>query len=260
MKCNRFFVWLVFSTILVSSVFGDENTRVKIRISDSDFPPQYYHNSSGNLTGIDVEIARLLVKAAGLTPEFVARPWSRALSEMQDGNLHMMLNLSITPERSEFMNWIGPERYDEIVFVVQEADVGLLIKSLDDFVVQVKKMGKKVGIQQDVFYGEEFQKKFEDKDFSAAFEIAPTAVANPKKLQVDRILGFFESKTAVMYKMRNDPEYKGLAVSPFIITKSPVYFGISKKGITQDVLKKLVQAYDKILANGQLNMVRNKNW
>ncbi|MCG8569342.1 MAG: transporter substrate-binding domain-containing protein [Spirochaetes bacterium] len=240
--------------LLTSMLFAQSVIQIRV----THYPPQYYKDSKGNWTGLDVELAAALCKEAGLKYEFVHLPWSRALSDLESGNLHMMMNLSITDERSQFIQWIGPERINKMVIIVKKNNKRLKISSLDDMIQISKQFGKKWGIQADVHYSDEFSKKMEnDSNFSSYFEEVSKADLNVTKTQKDRILGFIEEQVPMVYKIKNDPAFSGLVTHSFVIGEEKVYFGISKK-ISPSVFKKLKEAYDKLVRKKTLEKIQKK--
>lgn len=232
---------------------------LKIRVTE--FPPQYYLNAAGEWTGLDVELARVLVETAGFTPEFVVRPWSRALQEMETGELHIMMNLSQTEERSAYMHWIGPERIARMVLVVRPTDLDLPIQTLDDLVTVAAQRNLWYGILQDAFYSEEFNTRLEnDLEFARWFETVAESHLNPRKTVAGRILGFFEDGDSVAYKLTHDPEYAGLSLHDFALTESPVYFGISRAGVSSEILERLQLAYVQLEQDGTFERIRQTAW
>ena len=229
---------------------------IKIRVVN--YPPQYYQNSEKVWTGLDVELARAVVEDAGYTPEFVDLPWNRALVSIKAGEIDIMCNLSKTEERSEFLQWIGPERYTQMVLIVRKGDKGLTINSLDQMVIASQKTGKKIAIQQNAYYGEDMKKRLEtDNDFAKVFVPIPEATQFLAMLQKSRILGYIEERSNIVYKIAHDEQYKDFFVHPFIIHKDPVYFGVSKM-VPPEVYNNLVRSYKKLEGNGKLEKIRKK--
>jgi ABC-type amino acid transport substrate-binding protein len=231
---------------------------LKVRVTK--FPPQYYQDNLGQWTGLDVELARSLVEKADFIPEFVDRPWSRSLEEMKNGKLHIMMNLSQTPERTEFMEWIGPERYAQMVLVVKKENVSLPIQKFDDFISVGAQKKIQFGIQKNAFYSQEFNDRLENQEFAQWFYPISDANLNPSKTIAGRILGFFEDRDSVKYKLMHDPEYANLAEHPFALAESPVYFGISKAGISPEILARLQKAYTELEKDGTFKEIREKTW
>ncbi len=226
-----------------------------IKIHVYDFPPLVYKNDDGIWTGLDVEMARVMVERAGFIPEFVELPWSRALYDMSRGTLDLMCNLSITPERSEYMAWIGPERESIMGLAVREENKDLVINSLEDLFVVSAEKKLKFGIQDDIFFSPEFNERLKDPAFRALFEFVNDGNQNPAKTVAGRILGYFEELYYIRYCAEKVPEYKGLAVHPFRLKKEDVYFGVSKIGVDSATLGRLEAAYRVLAADGTFRRI-----
>jgi polar amino acid transport system substrate-binding protein len=247
-------VLMAFST----SIWGSGKDIIEVRVSD--YAPQYYLNKTGDWTGLDVELARAVIQEAGFKPVFVELPWARALEELKFGRVQIMMNLSKTDKRSQFLHWIGPERFSQLALVVKKGNEFLPVKKIDDLLIVAKKQGINFGIQTEYHYGNEFMEKLKDKSFSDYFEPIPTDLINPRKTKKGRILGFFEDKVSMVYKIKNNPAYNELALHSFILHKEPVYFGISKMGVSNEVLEKLGKAFERLNQNGKLDTIRNTEW
>ena len=68
-----------------------------------DYKPfTYYRSDSGEFEGIDVDMARSLAKALGVTPRFVKTSWSNLLKDATDGRCDIAMGgVSITLERQK---------------------------------------------------------------------------------------------------------------------------------------------------------------
>ena len=247
-----------FTSLFILIICFSLSSQQSIKIRVTDYPPQYYQDSRGNWKGLDVELANALVKEAGMVPQFAPLPWSRALSDLKSGSLHIMTNLSKTEERSQFVNWIGPERTNKMVLVIKKENKKFQINSIDDLVRISKEKGIKFGIQSDIFYSEKFNKRLEeDADFAMYFDYVPKANLNVMKAQKSRILGFFEEEVPMVYKIKNDPDYRGLMIHDFYISEADVYFGVTKQ-LDPALHMRLEEAFRRLLKNKKLEKIQKK--
>lgn len=255
------FVFLGLCCLALSALYTVPvaNAAETINIRVATYPPQYYKDQNGNWTGIDVELARALVIEAGFTPDFIDAPWSRALEEMKSGRLHLMTTLSKTPERSTYMYWIGPERESKMALVVKKKDQSLQIESLDDLITLAKSKNIKIGMQQDIYYGQPFATSIIERDFSQHFESVTDAKLNPRKNLAGRIIGFFEDKLTMQYQIETNKDYAGLAVHSFTMNTENLYFGISRK-VPVEWIRRLESAYERLVSSGELERIRNHEW
>lgn len=248
------FLAVLLSTLAACAI-ASGNAAEKIRIRVTQFAPNYFMQD-GQWTGLDVQLAEAVVKEAGFLPEYHELPWSRALAYLQGGQIDMMMNLTRTPDREEFMHFIGPERISKRVLVVRRENMHLPIAGLDDLAKAAERARIPFGIQQDAKYSEAFDSRYrKDPEFAKHFEPVPQGALLPKKTSAGRNLGFFEDENYVAWQLRTNPDFQELAVHPFVLSSDPVYFGISKH-IDATRLKKLDTAFQKLEKNGMLARIR----
>jgi len=148
----------------------------------------------------------------------------------------MMLNMSITDERSNYINFIGPQLDETVVLVIKKGD-NFKIESLDD----LKKLPKGIGVDRGRVYGKAFEKKrATDKELKNCLDEVAEVDTNEKKLTAGRISVFLGFGYSVFYQIKTNPLYKDFTVHPFVVNQDWVYFGFSKKAVPPNQLQKLV--------------------
>lgn len=245
--------------VLITSISDAKEIHVRV----AEWPPLYYQDKSGDWSGLEVELAGKIIQTAGFEPKYISVPWKRSLLMMKNGDLQMMLNLSKKKERSEYMYWLGPVRYDKFVLVVKNGNERLPIKTLDDFITVYQKNKIKFGYTSGVNYGDVFNHRLAtDEKFAESFETIHDPKLNMKKVVHSRNLGFFEAKTDIVYQIKTMPEYQNLAIHPFILHRNEndeaCYVGISKKGVDPETYRKLDEAYHKLRKNNSLKPILDK--
>jgi len=227
----------------------------KLRVRVTEFAPNYFMQG-GHWSGLDVELAEALAREAGLTVEFLDLPWSRALDYIKKGKLDMMMNLSRTPDRETFMNFIGPERVSKRVLVVRKDNVGLKIATLDDLATVARQAKRQFGIQHEAKYSEAFDTRLaSDAEFAKSFDKVTQGRLFAKKVVVGNNIGFFEDENFVIYQMKHSPEFQELALHSFVLASDPVYFGISKQ-LDATAQQSLEAAFRRVKNNGTLAKIR----
>ncbi|WP_187298779.1 substrate-binding periplasmic protein [Marinobacter sp. F3R11] len=251
-RLRRTLMLMIFMVIAASSKAMDS---LDVRVGN--FYPNYYKNAEQQWEGIDVEMAVALAERAGFSPNIVEIPWSRALIMARRGQVDLLANVNISDERSEYLHWIGPQRYTQMSLIVTRENAELPINSLDDLVAQCKSLGLKFGIQPNVIYGDEFAERLRsDNEFRACAEES-TGPQNDDKVLFGRLLGYFDEPLDVQAERRRNPDY-GLVVHPFTVIKEPVFFGVSKASVNADELKRLLVAYQSLVADGSLDAIARK--
>lgn len=241
---------IVFTLICSLSVAKNISLRVV------DYPPQYFLDENNIWRGIDVELAVAIIREARLNPEFVELPWSRALIEIEKGSLHLMANLSKTEERLEKFRWIGPQRYNNNVIVLNKEYIDVSIESLNDLINFANERNLKIGIQQDAFYSDELNKLIAHPLYMKYFDSVTRSELNYFKLLNNRILCFIEDDITAIYKIKNNKEYENFRIHSFKVSASAVYLGVSKS-LDEDIYIRLNDAFLRLERRGVLEKIRD---
>jgi len=246
-----FVIFILVMMFCIDTLHSQETLVIRV----TDWAPIYYKDHNDDWTGLDVEIIETILNEAGLKPKFKNQPWVRGLKNLEKGVTHIVMNMARTDERSKYTNWLGPIRKSAgMGLIVSEKNVSLPVKNLDDLVKVPKDKGKMFGYQRGAFYSQEFKDRLEqDKEFENYFDPISKINLNIKKVLAGRILGFFESPLSLSYRIKYNPDYKGLAIHPFRFKrkiKDEIFYGLSKKGIKSEIFEKINKAFDKLNQKG----------
>jgi polar amino acid transport system substrate-binding protein len=127
---------------------------------------------------------------ADCEPIFIITPWRRALFKMEEGKLDLIMNLSITEERKNYMLYIGPQRDESVILVVRK-ESDFKINTLNDF----KNLPKPVAMVRGSFYGKSFDSKFKcDSSFAKKIYLANGTEQLVSMLNAKRISGYIRQK------------------------------------------------------------------
>ena len=211
---------------------------IRIRVPEGNtYVPFYIQDAAGTWGGLSIEMNEALLKEAGCTPVYLSLPFARALQYLQSGEIDMMPNMSITEDRKAFLHFIGPE-LDETVLLVTRKDTRYEINAIEDLM----KLPMLIGVERGKVYGREFEtRRADDPVFRSRLEEVNEVNLNERKLAMGHISGFLGFGYNVMHQMRTNPLYKDFVIHPFVINKDWVYFGLSKKSVSPDLLEKTAE-------------------
>lgn len=252
MKPAPFLVILLTILVLSGTAAACE---LRIRVpEDNSYAPFFIRDNSETWRGLSIELTEALLTETHCTPVYVPLPFSRGLQSLKTGEIDLMPNMSITEERREFISFIGPQ-LDETVLLVTRVDIPLSVASLDD----IKRLPGPIGIDRDKVYGSEFERKRRsDPDFNSRLEEADNVDLNAKKLALGRLSGFLGFGYNVMHQIRTNPLYRDFSIHPFTVNQDWVYFGLSKKSVSPELLARLQAAYEGAKRKGRFETIRRK--
>ncbi len=224
-----------------------------VRVTEGSYAP-FFIKENGRYSGLSIELTEALFKEAGCKAIYKPFPFKRSLAYIKHGEIHLMLNLTVTEEREAYTRFIGPQ-LDETVVLVIHKDSRFNIASLED----MKKLPKSIGVEIGKVYGKEFEdKRKHDIEFRSKIEIVTDVAFNVRKLQRNRLSGFLGYGYNVYYKIKKDPEYKNFVVHPYIVNQNWVHFGFSKKSVSEDMIKKLQEAYNRATRKGVFKKIKQQ--
>ena len=262
MKKINLYTQKIFSVLFVGLFWVPGGTAVAaqqqqhvVKVRVGNYKPVCWQEN-GKWVGMNIDFFRALEKSSGLKFTYVELPWSRGIYSLKNGSCSIMANLSKTSERQEFMHFIGPYAYEEMVLVVHKDDAGLLVDDLNDLAEQSRKRGLKIGILRDAWYGDAFNQKMKtDPGFADIFDITGGTIG--LMLVHKRFLGIIVQRIDITYSIKNMPEYGELSLLDFTVNRDVLYFGVSKK-VAPSILKKLQQAANNLLEDGTFKRIQDK--
>ncbi|MCP3925300.1 MAG: amino acid ABC transporter substrate-binding protein [Desulfobacterales bacterium] len=253
MKKSMLFIVAIF-LLSVSHSFANEEILIA-RVND--WPP-FYYQQNGKWLGANVDFYKALSKESGVDIELRVLPWSRAMQYMKTKPI-MIGQLTPTEKRKETMHFIGPHTKEKMILAIHIDYADEKIENLEQLVTLIKQTGKKVIYQKDVYYSKEFNYKIgTDKVFQKCFYQKTATSTVIKMISTGRVLGFFEQKANIVYGKKNIAKYDVVAVHPFTLSTTDVYFGISKT-VSTTTIRKLEEANKRLLKNGTYDII-SKKW
>lgn len=115
---------------------------LKIAVEGTYPPFNFKDQKSSELTGFDVDVAKLLASKMGLKAEFVTTEWNGILAGLAAGKFDVIVNqVGITEKRQEAFDFSDPYTVSSPQLIVNKKTT-VSYKSLDDL------KGKKLGVGQ----------------------------------------------------------------------------------------------------------------
>ncbi len=96
-------VFLLVAYLISASVFAGP----KITIYTEEFPP-YNFMQNGVVSGINVDIVRIICESAKIECTFQLLPWNRAFNLTQENSHSGLMSTSRNEKREHLFQWVGP--------------------------------------------------------------------------------------------------------------------------------------------------------
>ena len=225
-----------------------EACTLKLRVTA--FEPFMIKHEAG-WSGIDIEHAQALATRINCQLRFVEAPWARGVSMLRLGKVDMMVNMSITPTRQEYLHFAGPQRLESIRLVSKVDTIGPVTSWQ-----QLSKLDATLMRQRGSFFGKRFESMLRKND-KLRRQMLET-VGNDIRIDLvekGRVDAFVVDITYFFYLRKTNPKALNLIVHPLAINDSPVYFAFSKESISKERMIDIELAISTLIAQGTFNKI-----
>jgi cystine transport system substrate-binding protein len=168
--------------------------RGSLRIAlEGTYPPfNFKDQKSGQISGYDADVARLIASKMGVRAEFVATEWSAILAGLGAGKYDAIISqVGITPKRQQAFDFSAPYTYSSPQLIVRKSETAQYA-SLDSL------KGKKLGVGQ----GSIFEQQAKAVP-GITIKSYPAAPENLQDLASGRIDAALNDSLMVAYLLKN---------------------------------------------------------
>ena len=196
--------------------------------------PYQMKDSSGKVTGFDVEFLEGVGKKAGCSVEFQEAIWVRILNGIKSGSFDVTMGASKTPEREEFARFSTPYRAEKMVLFIRKGEASKWsLKSMKDAVA----LKMRLGVITDYEYGDEYANLIKnDAAFKALVDEVSNSEPSLKKLLAKRIDGFLDDQFVGIALLKKEGAADKVEESSLGVSSSDVHFMLSKKSVSPEKL------------------------
>lgn len=149
---KRLSVFIMICIIISSMLFGcsgkkgeavgHEQAKPVIVVGCDNYSPYSYADANGEMTGIDVELAKEAFSRMGYWPEFVFINWEDKKNLLENGEIDCIWSSFTMTGREEEYNWSGPYmKSNQVVAVNEDSDIQIF-EDLEGKVIAVQSTTK----------------------------------------------------------------------------------------------------------------------
>lgn len=225
---------------------------IRVGLDDSYEPMGFHDPDTNELTGFDIEMAKMIGEKLDIEFEFVPYDWNGIVSGLQSGHFDAIISgMNMWPERKEQVDFVPYGVASQVIIVRSDDANGDSIKTIED--LKGKTIGSQTGstgAKAAVSYG------FEDGKDLLGYPQFPAAVLDLQSGRLDAIIA--DSFTAV--SIVEDGTFK--IVGDTVIEKGAgsdtEKIGIALRKEDDDLQAKLQEAVDELIADGSLKELSMK--
>lgn len=212
--------------------------------------PYQYTSVSGEVGGVDIEIAERAAAHINCVLEARQGTWRELLEWMQDGDIDLIMGASITSAREDYAWFSIPYRNEQFsLFIRSEEEPRYAMADIEGFLAE----GYRVGVVNEYFYGEELQMLMYDSEFTDQFVGARLNELNLARLLDGDIDGFLEDNLVAASIIRRRGLGDSIQRHHIGLPASEVYIMFSKSAVTEEEVMAFNAALRELMSNGYIN-------
>ncbi len=225
----------------------------KILIATVDFPP-FEVVKDGNFSGPGIDITDAVFERMGYTKdqyEFVTYPWARVLENIKTGDVDMIIDLSITEERLEYINYSTETftNYEKHFMVLKDSDIDFdnSLESIQEYTI---------GVVRDYYNGPNYQEARKTGQYN--FEDASSFDENVDKLISGRVPIIYDTTFAVLSHLSEKGESDQIKVLGEAYDTTITFVGFSKILNNNELLEGFDKAFGELKSEGVVKEIHKK--
>lgn len=208
-------------------------------------PPYSFleHKGQQKVSGIDIELTRMVLNHMGCDMALLQLPWARALKELEQGRVDLLSGVYKTAERQEFAHFIPSKLYSpNVLFLRRDFQGADELHGLGS----AFERGLQLGAQLDVYYGEDFKVVQSDKRFKHQIHYLSDRQSIWKMLAHNRLDGIIVDKLTADYEILSLGLQDKVMASGIIVSDNPAYYAFSQKTTSEAFVKRFEQALQEV--------------
>jgi len=257
MKLFSYIPLLTLFTLIAispSSLFAEEQNVIPegckelVYSTNPQYPPYDWGVGNNSFNGAGIELLKM-VMPPNLPLKAVVYPWKRSMALAAEGEIDLLVNLRINPDRSKYLNFTTHRAFPNPIVVFVRKDKSFTFDSWDVL------KGLRGGISSGDTFGGGFDEYWHKE---LTIEEAPTMLENYKKLDSGRIDYFVTSRYVGEAQLVANPmKHKIIALNP-AVSNMDIHFGFSKRSACEPLIGYVSQKLQELDEQGVLDDLLEK--
>jgi polar amino acid transport system substrate-binding protein len=219
-------------------------------------PPYQWETTSGQLKGVDIDIARAVLVSAGFEPNFIKVPWKRLLKvSLRNGDIDVGLQASKTPARETFAY------FSSVPFLPSDAALFTRLEDRKKFstinsLADLAQLDVRIGVTIGTIYSAHYETLLKNRPFTENLVFNALDEQNINMLLSNRIDALIGGELAITYQLkeRNDSDRASnlMYINDRNDHSTGGYFIFSKASMTKAQIHRLDHALIQLIEDGTI--------
>lgn len=224
-------------------------TECRLTMGWDPWAPYQYRDAAGNITGLDVEIARAIASTAGCELDFADGDWMDMLNRLRDGDVDVLAGATVTPGRAEFAEFTAPYRSESFtVFTLADNTAIREASSLQTLLTS----DARIGTVAEYYYGADVLELLDSVAAEGRLEEATVAEINYQRLLDGEIDAFLDDPFVAASILHGRDWGDRIVATEIGTANGEVTFMVSRQSVAPENIQRFKDALERIRADGRL--------
>jgi polar amino acid transport system substrate-binding protein len=218
-------------------------TNCALKVGWSIWPPYQYLSESGKPTGLQIDLLKHIASEANCTFHFVQQPFFQNISDIKNGKIDMMPDITVTDKRRLFAHFSDTYRHEIQILYVKSSFID---QCVDQSLETILTNNFRLGLAKSNFYGKNVEAIKHDPAFKENIIFLKRNNQGMAAIINGQIDGYFEDPAVIAYLSESNKiagQVKSCHIENYA---SDVSLMFSKKSVDIRLVERLNQAINKI--------------
>ncbi|MBH9553277.1 substrate-binding periplasmic protein [Inhella gelatinilytica] len=214
-------------------------------------PPYSYRGADGEITGLQVELARAVLQRLGCRMALVDMPFARALTELEAGRLDILPGAFQRPDREAFAHFstVLLMQSRNLLFARKAAwSPATQIRDLEALVSGSFRLGAQIG----VVYGEPYQALLQKPALAAKIQFGASRMGLWQMLARGRIDGLIADEATAVYELQLLGLTDQVVATDLAVSNDGAGSAFSRRSVSAEFVHRYDQALQAMQREGSL--------
>ena len=224
-------------------------------------PYQFNRITSGGytLTGMDIELGKAIAERVGVEIKYDPITWSRHQRELKEGKRDMAAGATYTEERSQFVYFSIPYRFEEnSLFVLKNTEKKLVFYNISEYLAQIRLQNFRLGVTKSFIYADakinEFIGDNANSDILFQYENDTESLRALLRGEIDGFMADRVVGAAIILNRGAGDKVREIQLN----IKTPIHFMFSKQTVPLELVDHFNQEIQKFVVSSEYkNIVKN---
>lgn len=227
----------------------------ELRMTWKHDPPYQYKDEQGQLSGLEIEVARAVLARIDCRLIPVELPFARALTELEAGHIDVVPGVLPRADRERFAYFSRPGlRTRNLVFLRSDLEPGRRVATLDE----LSASDLRVGLERGAAYRADLKARLSRPGQERRMEEATSLEVLLRMLQMRRIDAFVADEYSTAFLARQLGLTGVVQASAIVIDEDAPVFALSRITVSPALVERFNAALDALRRDGSLRRLETQ--